>query len=463
MTELQVGGRTRREMCGLGAFAAAGIATCAVTPARTAADHALPRFLRSGPLRGIAVIPPNYRAAESGDDPLHYRRSPYSGAWDSQNYGFPPARRQAAAVAGFNTVRTMLDAGPFMDARTRGAFNTTPELVAYMIANLRHFVSAGFKVVLNYNAELTTPNPAFSRAAILDGPSGPNFTAYCVGLADICHSVASVFTPEEVAVEIINEPLFDWEWGERAPWSVQAPAMWAAARAASPHHTLVVQSRSAGYYGALPELNPSQFDTNTLFSFHPYDPGGFTHQGIGENRGLLRVPFPAAGDPQLNEAVALMQDRVAAQSDLSPEAKRVLVQHNLAELRNIFDQTCPMGQARMDRDWGTIDAWLARHGVSPVQVVAGEFGATSDFNYNGSLGCDSQSRARFYQAVRENAEKHGFGGWIAWQSVGDFNIFEQTSVHEHGDSLIPEIVDALGLGHAFSATTGLRKSYRTRP
>ena len=453
---------TRRHICGVAAWAAVDIAARGLVPARAASSQASPRFLRRGKLRGVAVTPPNYRAWASPDNPPHYRRPPYSGQWDSQNYGFPPARRRAAAAAGLNTVRIMLDAGPFMDARTSGAVNTTPELVAHMAANLRHFVAAGFRVVLNYNAELDTPNPAFSRAAILDGPSGPSFTAYCAGLADACRGVAAAFAPEEVAIEIINEPLFDWQWGGRAPWSVQAPVMWAAARAASPHHTLVVQSRSAGYYRALAELDPSQFDRNTLFSFHPYDPGGFTHQGIGENRGLYRVAFPVEAGSQMGEAAALMQDRVAALPDLSPEAKLALVQHNLAELRNIFDPDCPMGQDRMDRDWGTIDAWLARHGVPPEQVIAGEFGATSDFNYNGSLGCDSQSRARFYRAVRENVEKRGFGGWIAWQSVGDFNLFEQTSVHEHGDTLIASMAEALGLRPASPAAAGLRPGGRTR-
>ena len=448
-------GRTRRQICGLGAWLAAGTAARAMTPAAGAFSHARPRFLRRGPLRGVAVTPPNYRAAASADNPPHYQRPPYAGRWDSQNYGFPLARRRAAAAAGLDTVRIMLDAGPFMDARTSGAVNTLPELLGYMMANVRHFVSAGFRVVLNYNAELRTPNPAFSRAAILDGPSGPNFTAYCAGLAEVCRAVASAFAPEEVAVEIINEPLFDWEWGERAPWSVQAPAMWAAARAASPHHTLVVQSGSAGYYRALAALDPSQFDGNTLFSFHPYDPGGFTHQGIGENVGLYRVPFPLEPGLQWDEAVALMQDRVAAQPDLLPEAKTALVQHNIAELRNMFDAAFPLGPARMDRDWGAIDAWLAQHGMRPEQVIAGEFGATSDFNYNGSLGCDSPSRARYYRAVRENVEKRGFGGWIAWQSVGDFNLFEQTSVHEHGDALLAPMADALGLRPASEAAAGL--------
>ncbi len=417
----------------------------------------MPRILRRGTIKGMAVTPPNYHAAVSANNPPHYRRPPYAGCWDSQNYGFPLARRQAAAAAGFNTVRTMLDAGPFMDARTSGALNTTAELVALMVANVRQFVSAGFRVILNYNAELVTPEPAFSRASILDGPSGPNFMAYCAGLADLCHGVASSFAPEHVAVEIINEPPFDWEWGDRAPWSVQAPAMWAAARAASPHHTLVVQSRSAGYYGALAELDPGLFDRNTLFSFHPYDPGGFTHQGIGENRSLYRIPFPIDAGVRLDEAVAVMQDRVGSRTDLSDGAKQALVQHNTRELRNIFDPVNPLSQARMDRDWGKIDAWLSHHRLLPEQVVAGEFGVTSDFNYNGSLGCDRHSRARFYRAVRENTEKRGFGGWIAWQSVGDFNLFEEASVHEHGNALLPEIVDALGLRHVAASAVGRGK------
>jgi hypothetical protein len=420
--------------------------TAAAQPDAKSRPTKRPRILpEDEPIRGLAVTSPTYWASVSPEHAPHYRCPPYSGTWDAQNFGFPAARREAALAVDFNTVRTFLNAAPFMDARTEGALNTTSELVTIMVENVKHFVAAGFKVILNYNAELSPPNPAFSRAAILDGPDGPSFQMYCAGLAEVCRGVDAAFSPEQVAIELINEPLFAWEWGDRAPWSAQAQAMWARARVASPHHTLIVQSRSAGYYGALAELDPLQFDTNTLFSFHPYDPGGFTHQGIGENLGLYRIPFPVGDTLHFEEAVSLMQDRVAVRSELSANAKKSLVEHNLKELKNIFDPANPMGPARMDRDWSQIDGWLARYGVSPVQVLAGEFGVTSDFNYNGSPGCDGQSRARFYRAVRENVEKHGFGGWIAWQSVGDFNLFDETSVHEHGNVLIPELVSALGL------------------
>lgn len=397
-------------------------------------------------IKGLCLTPPTYWASVSRESPPHYEHPPYAGDWDSDQGGFPAARRAAALAAGFNTVRTFVDAGPFMDALSPGALNTPGELVLILVQNIARFVGAGFKVIVNYAAEVAPPNPAFAREAVLDGPDGVGFRKYCGGLADVCRGLASAFTPQQVAIELFNEPPHEWEWGSRAPWSVQAAAMWMRAREVAQAHTLIVQSRSGGFFGALPELQPQQFDANTLFSFHPYDPGGFTHQGIGENEGLYRITFPASDHPGgIVRAIADTRERVDAIERLDAREKEALFRHHVAALRDMFYPPNPMGPARMDRAWRVIDAWVERERIAPAQVLASEFGVTSDFNRNGALGCALASRARFYRAVRENVERRGFAGWAAWQSVGDFNLFEQTGIDHPGGTLIPEIVDALGL------------------
>lgn len=395
-------------------------------------------------IRGLAVTPPTYWARSDAEQPHHYQRPPYEGRWDDQNFGFPVGRRLAALRAGFNTVRVFLDAGPFMDARTAGALNSPAELASIMLAEIGNFVAAGFKVVVNVNAEIAPRNPAFGRAAVLDGPDGPGASAYRRALADVSAHLAGAFRPCEVAIELFNEPLYNWEWGDRVPWNRQAQALWQAARASAPQHTLVVQSRDAGFYRALAEFDPRDFDANTLFCFHPYEPGGFTHQGLGPQRGLSRIAFPAERhEGGFDRALADMRDAVARMSDLEGERRAELVRHNTDELRSIFYPADPMGAGRIDRDWRVLDEWVNATGISPRQVLAGEFGVVGDINSAGVMGADLDSRAAFYRAVRECAERRGFAGWIAWQSVGDFNLFEQHSLREHGDELIPALATAL--------------------
>lgn len=434
----------RAVIAGAGAIALGG----GICAAEGHALPALPLFLGGGVrIRGMAVTPPNYWARAAAPGSRRYRHPPYEGRWDAQNHGFPEARRRAALEAGFNTIRLFLDAGPFMDAQLPGALNSTEGLLALMVENVGHFVAAGFKVVLNVNAELSPPNPAFSRAAVLDGPEGENFLLYARALGEISEAVGRRFSPPEVAIELINEPLYSWEWGERAPWPVQAAALWRKAREAAPRHSLIVQGRDAGYYGALVEFDSDDFDTNTIFCFHPYDPGGFTHQGIGKNRGLSGLVFPASQHPGgVQAARASMREAVAQLPGLSADRHAALIRHHEAELENIFYARDPMSEERMDRAWRIIDEWIERRGVSPLQVLAGEFGVTGDHNRDGSRGADPASRARFYRAVRSNVERRGFAGWIAWQSVGDFNLFEQAGPDQHGDRLIPELAAALGAG-----------------
>jgi hypothetical protein len=47
------------------------------------------------------------------------------------------------------------------------------------------------------------------------------------------------------------------------------------------------------------------------------------------------------------------------------------------------------------------------------------------------------------QKIRVQTEANNFAGWVVHQAFGDFNLFQQTLVGEHGERLIPELVEAL--------------------
>jgi hypothetical protein len=83
-------------------------------------------------------------------------------------------------------------------------------------------------------------------------------------------------------------------------------------------------------------------------------------------------------------------------------------------------------------------------GINPKRIIAGEFGVVSEFNYNGTPALkDVASRAHFMRKIREQTQANRYAGWVVHQAFGDFNLFQQSAVGEHGDRLIPELVEAL--------------------
>jgi hypothetical protein len=204
---------------------------------------------------------------------------------------------------------------------------------------------------------------------------------------------------------------------------------------------VVVQSASGGWSETIPNFDLAAFDENTMFCFHFYIPGEFTHQGINYPD-FYGVPFPITRYPggkrrMLTDIFA----RLASDAQLGAAEKQKLE----ANYRGVIDYLWD-GESPLDRSWvkwPKLDKWIAANRVDPARLLCGEFGVDGTYNFNGAPGADLLSRANYMRAVRENVESRGFGGWIAHQAMGDFNIFEQSSVNRHGDTLIPELVQAL--------------------
>jgi hypothetical protein len=87
--------------------------------------------------------------------------------------------------------------------------------------------------------------------------------------------------------------------------------------------------------------------------------------------------------------------------------------------------------------------WIAANRVDPARLRWAEFGVDGAFNSNGAPGADLRSGANYMLSVREIGESRDFRGRIAHQAMGDFDLFEQSSLSRHGDTLIPDLVEAL--------------------
>jgi endoglucanase len=175
--------------------------------------------------------------------------------------------------------------------------------------------------------------------------------------------------PRSVAFELLNEP-HDKLNGEI--WNAILADTLAIVRRTNPTRIVVV---GPTHWNSLNDLALLKLpaDRNLLVTFHYYEPFHFTHQGAtwagDEVKGLHGVTWG---------------------SDEEREALR--------------------------RDFDKVAAW-SRANDRPV--LLGEFGA-----YDKS-GTPQALRVAYIAAVREEAERRGFG-WAYWQFEGDFVVWDMT-------------------------------------
>lgn len=364
-----------------------------------------PAFLAKGQIKGIDIVPP-------------------ANNWEASAYGMTQTRLTALSAAGFNTHRVWISLEELLSPPT-----SMDATVSKWIEYISRSTQAGFRVHVSWASSweqrIAVVNDATTRAR------------FHTALNAMCGAVGSYFSEQQVAMEMINEPP-----GENVTpgyYSSTAPGWFSTCRAAAPRLTIILQPEG-GWHGALSRFKLSQYDWNTMFSFHPYSPGEFTHQGIGSQPHLYNVPMPITryegGKAQM---LADVSARVKADASLSAQQKA----SEISRYSHLIDDLWWKNGSGWE-DWSELQKWVASSGINPKRIIAGEFGVVSEFNFNGKPALkDVASRAHYMRKIKEQTEANHFAGWVAHQAFGDFNLFQQKSVGQHGDALIPELVEAL--------------------
>ena len=380
-----------------------------------AADRPLWFASADGPIKGIGTVAP-------------------IGNWEAASYGLTPRRTAALRQAGFNTLRVFISLREFQSAPDVGS--RLEDVTARWVGYVQHGVDAGFRVLVSWESSFE------ERLAVLGG--GEATARFRRSLTAISAGLAKAFDPAAVALEVMNEPPEDSQlvnMGQKSWTSTYAPLFFSDIRAAAPLLAVVVQSATGGWSETIPNFDPTAFDDNTVFCFHFYKPGEFTHQGI-KYPDFYGVPFPITRYPGGKEAMeATILARVAADPRIHEDEKKALSANYRGVIDYLWWPELPLGPEWVS--WPKLDAWIASQRIDPRRILCGEFGVVSNLNFNRTPGTDLLSRANYMRAVRQGVESRGFGGWIAHQAFGDFNLFEQTSIIQHGDALIPDLVDAL--------------------
>ena len=235
---------------------------------------------------------------------------------------------------------------------------------------LARLTSRGLVVVLDYHDE--------SRA-IESGPAAVE--ALERAWAALAARLARTTSPDQVLLEIFNEPVFD---KHPAAWFTIRQRLATVIRSAAPRHTVVAGGPNWSSLDGLLRSQPLA-DDNVLYTFHFYEPFEFTHQGapwvegpVGRTSG---VRYPA-----------------------SPSQPRQVEQRLAAAAE-----------------------WARQHGVP---VWAGEFGAYP-------VAAPRLDRLRWLYDVRTTLERYGIG-WCLWsydESLGlDRQVDEEGGVTIDGDS-----------------------------
>lgn len=367
--------------------------------------------------------------------------NPADGDWHGETLGLTPARIEALRFAGFNALRVWIDAEPLLSAATR---EERAAAVDAAVAKVAAAAGDGFRICVQL-----APGKATREAFA----NGHGVAAYADAAAALAGGLGAAFAPAQVMLDLMNEP-----FEGRGNYEADIVAVWQAARAAAPHLTLGVEARALAYAPNLADLDPTAFDDNTLFVIHGYDPGLLTHQQNYPN--LPVIPYPVAlYAGGRDQAEADMIASVEAEPELSAVQRIARIAERTKDLDYLFANG-GIGRPYIARLLDEVDEWREAHGLSADRILLNEFGFIGVFQWSGTYRYDDlASRARYMGDWRREVEERSYAGWMAYQAMGDFEMFEQTDVRTASNRLLTPIIDALGLRWPIpAAVTDLRIS-----
>lgn len=163
----------------------------------------------------------------------------------------------------------------------------------------------------------------------------------------------------------------------------------------------------------VPKLELAEDDRNIIVTVHCYEPFLFTHQGAswaGTDTATKGIIFP--GPPR---------EPITPNPRATNKASTLKWFH---EYNTLPTQDNPCSPKAFRAKFDKLALWAQEHG-RPIHL--GEFGAYE--------AADPGSRARFYKAMRQTAEEHGFG-WAIWDWKAGFKYWK-------ADAPAPDMRDAL--------------------
>lgn len=322
-----------------------------------------------------------------------------------------PTILKAQAAKIFQGVRLYVDPLPMLIASNSDALAGYIDQVLVAVDDL---TSSGQYVVVDFHVQYSDPFngiqstvPGWGSGDIIDGPDGPKFTALIA--AGSAMATALIPYGANVAFELFNEPAASTFFvSPFEPWPTQLYAYWTAVREAAPDLSLIVSGADAGDLTTLTStLVPANFDSNTAFSIHVYEPAVFALQNIfAEDPYYIHgLPFPPPSQvvpkplTTPKQEIAKMVAAAVNSIDTYPADQRAAILHGLRTSIQTYFST-PQDATWVQTNLQTVITWATAHSVTPNRIFLGEFGCPGYVQGTvvNTVGADLQSRTNHVKA-----------------------------------------------------------------
>ncbi|RVD60907.1 glycosyl hydrolase [Mesorhizobium sp. M2D.F.Ca.ET.185.01.1.1] len=336
--------------------------------------------------------------------------------------------------AGLDFLRMPVDPAPFLSDRTTALRD---ELYAGVLDSARMINRAGLKVVVDLHLIPADGNRRIGMGQVMDDPAV--FDAYAEVVRNMARTLAKE-DPEQVALELMNEPIVDCDENGTSLWPERQKQLFAAARASATRLTLVLTGGCYSNAASLAKIDAKAIaDDNIIWAFHSYDPFLLTHQGATWAGDFIQyvtgLPYPLTAVPkaQLDMTLDTIRDRIRAEA---PWARRSGMLAYLDEQVATMDSPEKL-LGLMDQPFRTVEAWAKANGVKPQDITLGEFGMIRK-EYGNGFVIPAAYRAAYVRDMIARAEAHGFS-WSVWSYGGAFGIVDAFD----GEKAEPDVMDVI--------------------
>ncbi|MGL5733389.1 MAG: glycoside hydrolase family 5 protein [Beijerinckiaceae bacterium] len=334
-------------------------------------------------------------------------------------------------AAGFDTIRLPVAPRPLLEQSEEQFEKSLREI----FSGVDLIVAQHMKIILDLHTGhggLPWQNGGLTRDV-----DSPEWQRYLNIVSAIAKRLKS-YDRSQVAFEPFNEPQGPCRWIGRPAWPRFMKSLYDTIRVQAPDLTVVITGACWGNIDGLIEIEPAQFDRNTLYAFHYYDPHLFSHQGTANSGDaahyISRITYPPRRDQRSAVQDQLNKNILAAGIDQN--TKSYLLKQGEHYIARYFDE--PVGPEAFAGRLAKVQTWAKKNAIHPSRIVVGEFGVTKDY---GTLkAATPDDRARWFMDARSQFEKAEFG-WIAW----NYHYQGGVIVGEARGPLDTSIMRALGM------------------
>ena len=305
------------------------------------------------------------------------------------------AKLTTLLAAGFDHVRIAFDPTPCLRASNEEALINSLNVAQHAVDTV---LKRGLKVILDLHVATTGDwSTTKIEAAFKNGPEWLRYLEIAKHFGTLC----ARYPTAKVALEVYNENSNNETFGNQQ-WAQRAKAIWNAIRTVNKKTTLLVGGSFYCGIDGLLDLQAKDFDQNTGFVIHNYEPNIFTHQNAANYAMYVeRLHYPPV--PSQRSSIILgTRSRIEA-STLGVDEKASAVRDRTERI-NVYLNT-PQNGDFLDRRIGVILAWCRRNRVEPKRIFVTEFGVHNDRD---ARGASPIARAAWLQDVDVRHEVANF-------------------------------------------------------